>query len=97
MPANIIGIKKYKPDTEAKAFGFLATWCDKCARDKDFRQSGKDGCEILIKVMATPVDNQDYPVQWHYDVDGNPECSAFIGKEDKTNYRCDKTEDMFSE
>lgn len=90
-------VKKYRPSNGTEGYGLMAVWCDRCERDRAFREDQADGCSIVALTMTLKVTDPDYPDQWRYNEDGEPVCEAFIPEGQKVQYRCDKTEDMFDE
>jgi hypothetical protein len=79
----------YRPSNGTEGIGFMAEWCDECARDDEYQtaeaegRSGPDGCPILARVLLHNVGEPGYPTDWIYsDLGppwyGRPRCTAFI-------------------
>jgi hypothetical protein len=65
---------------------FEEHWCDRCERDRAFREvwragripDAEDGCPILANAVCFDIGDPDYPPQWRYGADGEPECTGFV-------------------
>lgn len=91
--------RPYQPASGTEGRCFQEEFCDLCARDKAFRDTGYEGdpelgCQILAKTMLYSVDDPEYPKEWVED-DKGPRCTAFT-TDPAMPVRCDKTIDMFS-
>ena len=84
----------WKPIYPSEYEFFYDNWCMKCLHDKEFRETGHNGCPILGLSMNYPVDDDVYPRELRIK-DGNPMCTNF--SDEPIQYRCDKTVDMFGE
>jgi len=80
--------KKYQPSNGTEGEYFFAAWCIKCAKF-DF----DEGCEIHGKTTIYSPDDEEYPQEWQYGKDGQPECTAFATKQPPD--RDTKTNDIF--
>jgi hypothetical protein len=67
-----VSIKKYRPINETEGEFLISHYCENCQKDDI-----KKGCNIQLRAMAFEVNKKGYPVQWQYDADGNPICTAF--------------------
>lgn len=65
----------YMPSSGSEGDGFTSRWCDQCRRDDPDGPQG--GCQILLRATLHDVGEPDYPREWRYGADGNPECTAF--------------------
>ena len=76
---------KYRPSNGTEGAIFESRWCEKCVRDRAYRESdgNKPGCEILAMTGAYKVDEPGYPSEWVYGAEG-PMCTAFDDKEPMT-------------
>lgn len=88
---------KYRPANGTEGEIFYDEWCAKCERDKLYRETSDNGCEILLDSMLYQADHESYPEQLTYDENGDPCCTAFIMEGEPIQYRCDKTIDMFGD
>lgn len=94
--------QKYQPSNGTEGEFFFSAWCAHCARDKSM-SDGKDidaceddeTCEIIGATMCFNVEDQEYPKEWVYGLDGQPMCSAFVPFGDKPVFRDPLTIDMF--
>jgi hypothetical protein len=70
--------KPYRPTCGTEGADFQAAFCDRCERDRLFRetQEGGDSCPILLDSSAYDVTDSRYPKQWIIDEQG-PRCTAF--------------------
>jgi hypothetical protein len=66
-------IKKYRPGNGTDGEIFISQFCERCQKDDIAK-----GCNIQLRTMAFGVDETEYPVEWQYDADGNPTCTAFL-------------------
>ena len=70
--------KTYRPSNGTEGDAFIAAFCERCERDRAFREGTGDGCEILARTLVLDVDDPDYPTEWTYDTDEMPTCTAFV-------------------
>lgn len=61
--------EKYQPSNENEGYKFLNAYCKNCAYKSD--------CTIVEVTMAFDVDDDEYPKEWIYGNDGQPQCTAF--------------------
>ena len=89
---------KYRPSNGTEGMMFMSKWCEQCERDAKYRetQDGADACEIASKTMYLKESDSDYPIEWTYDNNGKPCCTAFLPECEKIIEKDDKTIDMFS-
>lgn len=80
----------YRPSNSTEGHGFIAAWCNACARDNGGR------CPILTRTMALAIDEPGYPTEWTFDEAGVPQCTAYVPAGDPLPpERCPFTIDMF--
>jgi hypothetical protein len=66
--------KKYRPSNGSEGMIFMALWCDCCAKN----ENDKDGyCQIVGETMRLDHDDPEYPPEWCFDGEGQPQCTAF--------------------
>jgi hypothetical protein len=77
--------KKYQPSNGTEGEIFISSWCGECARDKSAREGvditecdDNEVCRIIGNTFAYRVDDPEYPIEWQYDKDGQPCCTAFV-------------------
>ena len=88
--------KKYQPSNATEGYAFIDWQCHGCVKNTDPDDDG--GCPIIFKSMAYSVDDKEYPVEWIYDSNNNPKCTAYNdGTKPRISVavRDDKTMDMF--
>jgi hypothetical protein len=54
----------------------MSYFCDRCERDRAYREGAGDSCPIAAATMAFGKDEPDYPREWIED-DLGPRCTAF--------------------
>lgn len=82
--------KLYRPGNGTEGSSFHCAWCFQCERDIN------EDCDILARTFAFKVTDKEYPVEWCYGPDGQPQCTAFIYLGDRIPApRCTRTIDMF--
>ncbi len=55
---------------------FTSRFCDRCEKDREYREHERNACRIFTDAMAFDTDDAEYPSEWRY-VDGEPTCTAF--------------------
>ena len=70
--------EKYRPSNGTEGVGFMEIFCMECERDRLFWAEEGDGCAIAARSMAFDVEDEMYPVEWTYDAEGRPVCTAFV-------------------
>ena len=76
--------QKYEPSNGTEGEIFHSGWCANCARYKAMSE-GKpieecdddETCDILGRSFLG-IDDPLYPVEWQYNKDGQPCCTAFV-------------------
>lgn len=68
--------KPFRPSNGTGGDIFRSYWCDECEKD---RYESKP-CGIFTRSLIFSVDEKQYPKEWNYDDDGNPQCTAFVTK-----------------
>lgn len=94
---------KFRPSNATQGEAFFAAWCHSCARDKAMREGAdldecndNERCEIIGLTQIHNVHDPEYPVEWHYDTNGLPTCSAYVAAGDTvTQTRCPNTLELF--
>jgi hypothetical protein len=61
----------FRPSNGTEGEYFMAAWCDLCRKNREWRESDSNPCEILCKSTTSEVP------EWKYDADGIPCCSEF--------------------
>jgi hypothetical protein len=56
---------------------FMVRWCEHCVKDAD----PSDPCSVVGCAFLFEVGDPDYPKEWQYGPDGQPECTAFIDRD----------------
>lgn len=68
----------YRPSNGTEGEMFLSHYCSRCRRDRGSRSDdGDDGCSIIVRTMALPIDHPDYPKEWVMSENRTPRCTAF--------------------
>jgi hypothetical protein len=96
--------EKYRPSNGTEGEIFITSWCGKCQRDKAMREGfdidecdDNERCDIIANTFAYDVEDPEYPIEWQYDKDGQPCCTAYVpAGEVLPPQRCEHTQDMFS-
>lgn len=71
-------MKPYRPCNGSEGEWFESRFCDRCERDRDYRENDGDSCPILGNALAFDIGEQGYPKEWIEDDNGeNPRCTAF--------------------
>jgi len=85
--------KPYRPSNGTKGADFMARYCNRCAKDDD------ESCGILARTILFYEYHPEYPVEWIYDADNRPCCTAFddVGDPDGVSVAVadDRTADLF--
>jgi hypothetical protein len=68
---------KYRPSNGSEGEMFMERWCYQCVFDNE-----KAPCPIIAATMVFGIDEDDYPPDWSYDSDGQPQCTAFERRSD---------------
>jgi hypothetical protein len=66
----------YRPSNGDEGCWFQQKFCDRCEREREYREKERSPCSILGLTMALDIDDPDYPKQWVEDENG-PRCTAF--------------------
>lgn len=88
----------YRPSNGTEGEFFHERWCADCKRDAAFQQDPDfgDSCPLICNAMAFNIGHPEYPTEWIYGEDGQPECKAFEDKHAADgSYRCETTPDLF--
>ena len=96
MPTEQV-IELFRPSSGTMGESFHARFCHRCERDRRYRETEEDPCEILGRTFFYDIDQPEYPREWRYDSDGDPTCTAFVlSGEELPPIPCEKTDDMFT-
>jgi hypothetical protein len=92
--------RPYQPSNGSEGEGFHAAFCDHCARDAAFRDTGYEGdpalgCQILADSFCYAVTDPGYPKEWITDEEKGPRCTAYT-EDPSCPTRCNKTAGLFS-
>lgn len=71
-------MEKYRPSNGSEGCDFESWFCDRCVKDRDWRENEDNPCEIHNNALVYDENDEDYPKEWIYDKDGNPTCTAFV-------------------
>lgn len=61
--------KRYRPSNGTDGMRFMSRFCEVCEHESV--------CEIHMESMSFDKDEDDYPMEWTYDSNENPTCTAF--------------------
>lgn len=64
-------IEKYRPANAEEGEDFIMQWCERCEKWDD------GGCPIFIATQFITEEEPNYPSEWRYGKDDEPECSAY--------------------
>jgi hypothetical protein len=71
--------KPYRPSNGTEGEIFMCGWCDRCERDRAYRNDEGDSCPIVAAAFAYSIGEPGYPKEWVYAADGGgPVCTAFV-------------------
>lgn len=70
-------LRLYRPSNGSEGDWFRGQFCDRCVRDRDWRESETNPCEILNATLCLSTDDPHYPSEWRYDENDDPVCMAF--------------------
>lgn len=95
-------IRKFRPSNGTMGDCFFAGWCFQCQRDKAMREGANidecddnERCDIIAQTMIHDVDDPEYPIEWQYDKNGEPCCTAFVPLGDTVPApRCEHTMEL---
>lgn len=96
-------IKLYRPSNGTEGEIFMDNWCRHCARDTAMTEGmamhecdDNQVCQIIGNTMAFNIDHAEYPKEWNYDSNGQPQCTAFIQAGQPIPLKDDLTMDLFA-
>lgn len=84
--------RHYIPNNNTEGELFYDIWCNRCERDRLYRENAGSGCDILLLSLVFDIDDPLYPSKWTYDNNGVPICTEFIS----VDYASAATGDQFS-
>ena len=67
----------YRPSNGSEGDDFCARFCDRCEKDREWREKGMRPCPILGATLNLAIGEPGYPPEWIYGADGKPTCTAF--------------------
>ena len=73
-------IRKYQPSNGSEGECFILDHCYQCIHGK-YEHTGEiedKPCDILTRSYFLDVKDKDYPIEWQYDKDNKPTCTAFV-------------------
>jgi hypothetical protein len=73
--------EKYRPSNGNEGEMFMSRWCEHCKAEEGYANGTGDSCPILVNVMCYSVDEPEYPSEWRYGPDGQPECASFLDRD----------------
>lgn len=68
----------YRPSCGSEGADFMSRWCDRCERDRAFREDDGDSCPIAAATMIYERRDPAYPPEWREDGPQGPRCTAFV-------------------
>jgi hypothetical protein len=70
--------RPYRPSNGTEGMIFMDCWCDRCERDRAFREDRGDSCPIAAAAMAYDIGDPGYPEEWIIlTASDTPVCTAF--------------------
>lgn len=68
----------YRPSNGTEGCIFEQQFCDRCERERGWREDSMkhDACDIHTWALAVGIDHERYPAEWIEDGNG-PRCTAF--------------------
>lgn len=72
MPARPDGTR-FRPSNSDEGLGFEMQWCDRCERDREWREAEVNPCQIHNDALCDEAD------EWQYR-DGHAVCTAFVSE-----------------
>jgi hypothetical protein len=82
---------KYRPSNGTEGMWFQDKFCDNCC--KDMRHASNGGCQILLRTLTHDTKDEEYPLEWTYNKNGNPTCTAFKSRSEAAETRKRNKED----
>lgn len=70
-----MNFKLYRPSNGTEGGFFMEEWCYRCAKDTE-----DNPCPILGNSLFFGVGDPQYPREWCYDANSEPQCTAFEGR-----------------
>lgn len=67
----------FQPSNGDEGERFSGAWCANCTKDNLDYETFEGGCPIIAYTMALKIGDPDYPKEWIYDAEGQPQCTAF--------------------
>lgn len=66
--------KPYRPSNGTEGDLFYAQYCARCRAEED----DDNPCMIYGNALFNNIGDPDYPIEWKFDANGHPKCSAFV-------------------
>jgi hypothetical protein len=66
----------YRPSCGSEGADFMLRWCDRCERDRAFREDRGDSCPIAAATVYQE-DDPKYPKEWRWNEESGAHCTAF--------------------
>ena len=85
--------KPFRPSNGTGGDIFRSYWCDQCEKD---RYESKP-CRIFTKTLIYSTDDKQYPKEWTYDDNGDPQCAAFVARNSAIRKRSSRIRDKRQE
>lgn len=70
-------IRKYRPSNGSEGCWFEDKFCGQC-KHQNPDPDKKPQCDISLHAFMFDLSDKEYPLEWQYDKDGKPTCTAFI-------------------
>jgi len=73
-------MKKYQPSSGSEGEYFMSCFCEKCIHEKYIHTTNDNDkkCDIWTRSMVYDINEKEYPIEWTYDENGKPTCTAFV-------------------
>ncbi len=71
--------EKYRPSNGSEGCGFTQHFCEHCVHEKwsHTQRDGDKQCDIMNRSFLHDIDDPEYPVEWQYDENDRPTCTAW--------------------
>lgn len=71
------GLRLYRPSNGTEGADFQARFCNRCKRDREWREHERNPCFIWTGALCFNTEDEHYPAELQYDESGAPTCTAF--------------------
>jgi len=77
--SGALGGKPYRPSNSDEGFAFEAHFCDRCERERHYRENDTTfpACGIHTAALAFSINDTAFPKEWITDAQGD-RCTAFV-------------------